>query len=257
MLGAIFVDCEQPGLEDEDVVARLDRQQIDAAFDEGRDLLVVAINEIVIRQGPRPLSDAIGLHVEDLVGRSDAPRNKAWLVRIAACVFIRRAARELGGLDVDLVNETVKRAMPELSQFLLDHGAPLEVRDREGFTLLMHGEAQGVIEEGDRVVGVRAVVDGRPEEIRSDLVVGADGRHSTVRAALGLKVTPSAANFVLIHFPLDKGKTAADADTFLTRRGLVLRALNNYRLPHALRMTIGTDEANRLVVEGLRDFMAG
>jgi histidinol-phosphate aminotransferase len=72
---------------------------------------------------------------------------------------------------------------------------------------------------------------------------------------LGLKVTPSVANFVLIHFPLQQGKTAADADAFLTRRGLVLRALNNYRLPHALRMTIGTEEANRLVVEGLRDFM--
>jgi histidinol-phosphate aminotransferase len=72
---------------------------------------------------------------------------------------------------------------------------------------------------------------------------------------VGLKVTPSVANFVLIHFPLDKGKTAADADAFLTRRGLVLRALNNYRLPHALRLTIGTEEANRLVVEGLRDFV--
>jgi histidinol-phosphate aminotransferase len=72
---------------------------------------------------------------------------------------------------------------------------------------------------------------------------------------LGLKVTPSVANFVLIHFPTEKGKTAAEADVFLTRRGLVLRALNNYRLPHALRMTIGTEEANRLVAEGLRDFM--
>jgi histidinol-phosphate aminotransferase len=72
---------------------------------------------------------------------------------------------------------------------------------------------------------------------------------------LGLKVTPSVANFVLIHFPLQKGKTAADADAFLTGRGLVLRALNNYRLPHALRLTIGNEEANRLVVEALRDFM--
>jgi histidinol-phosphate aminotransferase len=74
---------------------------------------------------------------------------------------------------------------------------------------------------------------------------------------LGLKVTPSVANFVLIHFPTAKGKTSAEADAYLTRRGLVLRALNNYGLPHALRMTIGTEEANRLVVEGLRDFMAG
>ena len=73
---------------------------------------------------------------------------------------------------------------------------------------------------------------------------------------LGLKVTPSVANFILIHFPLEKGKTAADADAFLTKRGLVLRALSNYRLPHALRMTIGTEGANRLVVEGLRDFVA-
>jgi histidinol-phosphate aminotransferase len=73
---------------------------------------------------------------------------------------------------------------------------------------------------------------------------------------IGLKVTPSVANFILIHFPLDRGKTAAEADAFLTKRGLVLRALNNYRLPHALRMTIGTEEANRLVVDGLRDFMA-
>ena len=72
---------------------------------------------------------------------------------------------------------------------------------------------------------------------------------------LGLKVTPSVANFVLIHFPQQKGKTADDADAFLTKRGLILRALKNYRLPHALRLTVGTEEANRLVVEALRDFM--
>jgi histidinol-phosphate aminotransferase len=72
---------------------------------------------------------------------------------------------------------------------------------------------------------------------------------------LGLKVTPSVANFVLIHFPQAKGRTAEDADAFLTKRGLVLRALGNYGLPHALRMTIGLEEANRLVVDGLRDFV--
>ena len=72
---------------------------------------------------------------------------------------------------------------------------------------------------------------------------------------LGLTVTASAANFILIHFPLDKGKTADDADAFLTKRGLILRALKNYRLPHALRMTVGTEEANRLVVAALTDFM--
>lgn len=73
---------------------------------------------------------------------------------------------------------------------------------------------------------------------------------------LGLKVTPSVTNFILIHFPLEKGKTSAEADMFLSKRGLVLRTLNNYGLPHALRMTIGTEEANRLVMGGLHDFMA-
>ncbi|RIK98850.1 MAG: histidinol-phosphate transaminase [Proteobacteria bacterium] len=74
---------------------------------------------------------------------------------------------------------------------------------------------------------------------------------------LGLKVTPSVANFVLIHFPTEAGRTAADADAFLTARGLVLRAVKNYQLPHALRLTVGTEEANRLVVAALREFLHG
>ncbi|HEX8664026.1 MAG TPA: histidinol-phosphate transaminase [Beijerinckiaceae bacterium] len=74
--------------------------------------------------------------------------------------------------------------------------------------------------------------------------------------ALGLKVTPSVGNFLLIHFSAELGRTAKDADAFLTRRGLVLRAVGAYGLPHCLRMTVGTEEANRLAVEALRDFMA-
>jgi histidinol-phosphate aminotransferase len=72
---------------------------------------------------------------------------------------------------------------------------------------------------------------------------------------LGLKVTPSVANFVLIHFPDTKGKTAGDADAFLTKRGLILRAVGAYKLPNALRMTVGSEEANRLVVAALTEFM--
>src|ERR1700704_2107586 len=72
---------------------------------------------------------------------------------------------------------------------------------------------------------------------------------------LGLEVTPSAANFVLIHFPATKGKTAQDADRFLTTRGLILRQVGAYKLPHALRMTVGSEEANRLAVAALGDFL--
>jgi histidinol-phosphate aminotransferase len=72
---------------------------------------------------------------------------------------------------------------------------------------------------------------------------------------LGLEVTPSIANFVLIHFPEIKGRTAEDADAFLTQRGLILRRVKAYKLPHALRMTVGSEEANRLVVAALAEFM--
>jgi histidinol-phosphate aminotransferase len=72
---------------------------------------------------------------------------------------------------------------------------------------------------------------------------------------LGLVVTPSVANFVLIHFPQTKGRTAAEADAFLTERGLILRRVAAYHLPDALRMTVGSEEANRLVVEALGEFI--
>ncbi len=74
---------------------------------------------------------------------------------------------------------------------------------------------------------------------------------------LGLDVTPSVANFVLIHFPQTKGRTAKDADAFLTARGLILRQVSAYHLPNALRMTVGTEEANRLAVRALAEFMNG
>ncbi|MGH6684710.1 MAG: histidinol-phosphate transaminase [Pseudolabrys sp.] len=71
---------------------------------------------------------------------------------------------------------------------------------------------------------------------------------------LGLRVTPSVANFILIHFPEAKGRTAADADAFLTKRGLILRRVTGYGLPNALRLTVGTEDANRLVVKALAEF---
>lgn len=75
--------------------------------------------------------------------------------------------------------------------------------------------------------------------------------------SLGLRVTPSVGNFVLIHFPEEPGRTAAEADAFLCSRGLVLRAVKAYGLPNALRMTIGAADANELVIAALGEFMGG
>jgi histidinol-phosphate aminotransferase len=72
---------------------------------------------------------------------------------------------------------------------------------------------------------------------------------------LGLKVTPSVGNFVLIHFPKDRHSAKA-ADAWLTERGLILRAVGAYGLPDCLRLTIGSDEANEAVLAALAAFMA-
>ncbi|GGG44971.1 histidinol-phosphate transaminase [Chelatococcus composti] len=74
---------------------------------------------------------------------------------------------------------------------------------------------------------------------------------------LGLTVTPSVGNFLLVHFPEDEKRGARAADAFLSARGLILRGVTAYGLPNALRLTVGTAEANRLVVEALADFLRG
>jgi len=71
----------------------------------------------------------------------------------------------------------------------------------------------------------------------------------------GLRVDDSAANFVLIHFPDDE-KSAQAADAFLMQYGVILRSVASYGLPDCLRMTVGTEEQNRLVVSLLQQFMA-
>jgi histidinol-phosphate aminotransferase len=72
--------------------------------------------------------------------------------------------------------------------------------------------------------------------------------------ALGLKVTPSVGNFLLIHFA-SSGKTAPMADAYLNEHGIILRRMEAYGLPHCLRLTIGDEEANRAVVSALSDFL--
>ena len=73
---------------------------------------------------------------------------------------------------------------------------------------------------------------------------------------LGLDVTPSAANFLLVHFPDVNGKSAHAADRFLKARRIVLRRVEEYGFPNALRLSIGTDEENDAVLDALKAFLA-
>jgi len=57
-----------------------------------------------------------------------------------------------------------------------------------GFQLRMQAEATDLIRDGERIVGVRVRGPEGAFELRADLVVGADGRHSVVRERAGLEV---------------------------------------------------------------------
>jgi histidinol-phosphate aminotransferase len=74
-------------------------------------------------------------------------------------------------------------------------------------------------------------------------------------SSFGLEVLPSVGNFLAIRFPDENGKRAADADAFLTERGLVLRAIGAYGMPDFLRLTVGSREANERVVAALAEFI--
>ncbi len=72
---------------------------------------------------------------------------------------------------------------------------------------------------------------------------------------LGLGVTPSVGNFLLVHFPEGAGMTAADADAYLISKRIIVRRVASYGFENALRVTIGTDDENHAVIAALGTFM--
>jgi len=75
-------------------------------------------------------------------------------------------------------------------------------------------------------------------------------------SALGLDVTPSVGNFVLVHFAAGNGRGAHAADAHLQQSGFVVRRMDAYGLPEALRISVGTEEANRGLVASLKEFLS-
>ena len=72
------------------------------------------------------------------------------------------------------------------------------------FDLRMRTEATDLIEEGGRVVGLRAKAPDGDLEIGADLVVGCDGRHSTVRERAGLRVDDIGAPIDVLWFRISR-----------------------------------------------------
>jgi histidinol-phosphate aminotransferase len=75
---------------------------------------------------------------------------------------------------------------------------------------------------------------------------------ASLRAA-GIAVCPTEANFVLADF--GSAEQAGEANSFLKSRGIIVRGMASYDLPHCLRITVGTEPECTAVAEGLAAFI--
>ena len=95
-----------------------------------------------------------------------------------------------------------------------------------GFHLHMNAQATGVVKRDGTVVGVRAVIEGRPVQISCDLAVAADGRDSTLRGSAGLDGEDLGAPMDVLWFRLSRDPEARGAQTGgYVRPGLFLVAI--------------------------------
>jgi 2-polyprenyl-6-methoxyphenol hydroxylase-like FAD-dependent oxidoreductase len=129
--------------------------------------------------------------------------------------FLKLPHSELRSLSAEIGNSSFKVAefgrlaapgnfialMPQWDflNFLAEKG-----RRFPSLKVMMSSEVTGLIQSGGRVSGVSATTMDGPLEIRADLVIGCDGRASTVRAASGLVVQDLGSPIDVLWFRLSK-----------------------------------------------------
>jgi 2-polyprenyl-6-methoxyphenol hydroxylase-like FAD-dependent oxidoreductase len=94
------------------------------------------------------------------------------------------------------------------------------------FRLLMQAEATGLIETAGAITGVRATTPDGPTEIRASLVVGCDGRHSTVRASAGLQTETIGAPMDVLWFGVSRRADDPPETMGVFRPGHIFIAIN-------------------------------
>jgi 2-polyprenyl-6-methoxyphenol hydroxylase-like FAD-dependent oxidoreductase len=129
--------------------------------------------------------------------------------------FLQRPHQELPQITGQIGDDTITLAdfshlptkckflafMPQWDflNFLVEHAARYPA-----FRLMTNTEVTGLIEAGSQVCGVKAETPDGPLEIRADLIVGADGRSSVIRAASGLEVEHLGAPIDVLWFRLPR-----------------------------------------------------
>jgi 2-polyprenyl-6-methoxyphenol hydroxylase-like FAD-dependent oxidoreductase len=123
----------------------------------------------------------------------------------------------------------------------------------ESFDLRMCAEATDLIEEGGRVVGVRARTREGELTIRADLVVGADGRHSTIRKKAGLTSDDFGAPMDVLWFRLPRNETD-ETETFGHIEAGVMMIMLNRGDYWQCAFVIPKGGIDRVKAEGLEAF---
>jgi 2-polyprenyl-6-methoxyphenol hydroxylase-like FAD-dependent oxidoreductase len=153
--------------------------------------------------------------------------------------FLRRPHNELREVTLQIGGEEMTMAdfthlptfckfiafMPQWDflNFIVD-----QTRSLPSFRLRMQAEVTELVQEGGRVTGIRATTPAGGIEVRADLVVGADGRHSLVRKSAGLVVDDLGAPMDVLWMRLSKkpgdpaqslGRVASGAILVMFERG--------------------------------------
>ncbi|MDB5310011.1 MAG: ubiF 2 [Gemmataceae bacterium] len=134
--------------------------------------------------------------------------------------------------------------------FVADHA-----RRYPSFRLRMRAEVTELVEENGRVVGIRAKTPDGPLEVRAGLTVGADGRHSTVRARAGLPVRDFGAPIDVLWMRLSRRPTDPDLPVGRFDRGRVFVMLyrGDYWQCAFVIPKGGYDEVRRRGLEAFRE----
>lgn len=88
-----------------------------------------------------------------------------------------------------------------------------------GFNVLMGATVTGLVREGGRVTGVTFSHEGQTHSLAADLVVGADGRQSSVREAAGMELVRNAAPMDVVWFQVPMQGANAGDDAAIIRFG--------------------------------------
>jgi 2-polyprenyl-6-methoxyphenol hydroxylase-like FAD-dependent oxidoreductase len=151
--------------------------------------------------------------------------------------FLRRPHQELPRIrahfgDADLTiadfsrSPTRKKFIAFMPQWDFLNFLVERARAFPAFGLKMQAQVVGVVEENGRVVGVRAQTAEGPLEVRADLVIGADGRHSLLRGVSGLAVHDVGAPIDALWLRIPKRDSDPEQSLGWVRSGRFLAVIN-------------------------------